>query len=218
MICQNGHSHAAVISNEKHEVLFQMGLHAFLDDYYREAVVNFASAYEESMKVLALIHLVSSGVRFPEARSVIADLKTTENSKGAYILAHAIIEGRTPTLMNSNSVKFRNDVVHKGLIPTISQADDYGNRVLEFCLSLQKIIQTRFLELFMNIQHEEREFRLATLPPDAHLCLRTLDTCINFTRVSEKPFQTSLNKCLDHARTTQQHSVFGSYSFIARKP
>lgn len=74
MTCKHGHSYAAVITNEKHEILFQMGLYAFMDEYYREAVVNFAGAYEESMKVLVLIQMVSAGISFPAAQEILKDL------------------------------------------------------------------------------------------------------------------------------------------------
>ncbi|MCB1615105.1 MAG: hypothetical protein KDI30_03730 [Pseudomonadales bacterium] len=45
-VCENGHTSVVRLQEEAFQVMFEMGLHAINDRYYREAVVNFASSLE----------------------------------------------------------------------------------------------------------------------------------------------------------------------------
>ncbi len=44
--CENGHTTVTVLQEQKFEVLFDLGAHAILDGYYREAVASFTSSLE----------------------------------------------------------------------------------------------------------------------------------------------------------------------------
>ena len=44
--CKNGHLNRFFITNTKYELLFDMGLCAYLNGFYREAVLDFAASLE----------------------------------------------------------------------------------------------------------------------------------------------------------------------------
>ena len=45
-ICSNGHKNSFFLQNPKFELLFDFGVSAYLDGYYREAVLDFSAALE----------------------------------------------------------------------------------------------------------------------------------------------------------------------------
>ena len=47
LTCPSGHEERVLLGNPKHEILFQMGSYAILDDNYRAAIAMFGSSLEE---------------------------------------------------------------------------------------------------------------------------------------------------------------------------
>ena len=44
--CSRSHETTAILQEQKFEILFDIGAHAILDGYYREAVSSFTSSLE----------------------------------------------------------------------------------------------------------------------------------------------------------------------------
>ena len=58
--------------------------------------------------------------------------KQSERQLGAYVASRLILSKTSPTMPNPNThVKFRNNVIHSGYIPTIDEAVEYGDFVLQ---------------------------------------------------------------------------------------
>lgn len=55
--------------------------------------------------------------------------RQSERQFGAFVFVRALVDGTSPSVLSQASVKFRNKVVHKGVIPTRRQAQDFGRSV-----------------------------------------------------------------------------------------
>lgn len=143
--CPRGHTTVSVVQQQKFEVLFELGANALLDGYPGEAITRFASAlerfFEFFINVISVKHSLAPeafGTTWKELAS------SSERQYGAYLLVHLLHYG-TPPSPNPEKMKpagatgktkdwktFRNSVVHKGYIPLIAEALQYGELIYQF--------------------------------------------------------------------------------------
>ena len=130
--CSFGHETTTILQQQKFEVLFEIGAHAILDGYYREAVSSFTSSlerfYEFSLR-LFLQKSSGSDALFQNCWKNVAS--QSERQLGAFVFLWALNFGKSPELLSNRQISFRNDVIHKGKIPTKEEAIKYGNAVLD---------------------------------------------------------------------------------------
>ncbi|WP_053122346.1 hypothetical protein [Pseudomonas sp. P1.31] len=145
--CAFGHTTVTVLQSNKFEVLFDIGAHAILDGYYREAISSFTSSLERFYEYAVRIFLgKSSGsddlflVTWKEVSS------QSERQLGAFIFLWATYCNEPASLLPQSMTKLRNAVIHKGKIPTREEAVEYGNAVLEVLVPKYKLIKERFEE------------------------------------------------------------------------
>ena len=142
--CPKGHRTTVVVIATRHEQLFEIALSAILDKYYREAVSSFAASlerfYEFATGVLARDLAVPDSA-FGEAWKPLA--KQSERQLGAFIIAFLLTEKSPPKVLASKAVELRNDVVHKGRIPTEDQAIWFGDAVLDVIRSSLAVLQAK---------------------------------------------------------------------------
>lgn len=139
--CLSGHSTIVALQNMKFELLFETGAYALLDGYPREAVATFSAALERYYEFHLTVLAVYKGMRmdsFDAAWKLVS--KQSERQLGAYLLSHAFEFGENPPSLKPDLQKFRNDVVHNGLIPTEQEAIAFGDAVL-------KVIRTALAKL-----------------------------------------------------------------------
>ena len=131
LTCSLGHETTTVLQQQKFEILFDIGAHAILDGYYREAVSSFTSSlerfYEFAIRVFLERSSKSDGL-FQSCWKKVSSL--SERQMGAFVFLWASNFGEVPDLLSNSQVTFRNDVIHKGKIPTKEEAISYGNAVL----------------------------------------------------------------------------------------
>jgi hypothetical protein len=129
--CRHGHDNVVVVQEDKFEVLFEIGLNAIVDGYYREAVSSITSSlerfYEFFVRVIAHKFKIPPDV-FDLAWKAVRN--QSERQLGGFIVAHLLNTGVAPKLLDTKSVAFRNDVIHKGRIPLYAEAIEYANTVL----------------------------------------------------------------------------------------
>ena len=145
--CSFGHETTTVLQQQKFEVLFDIGAHAILDGYYREAVSSFTSSlerfYEFALRVL-LEKASKSDELFQSCWNKVAS--QSERQVGAFVFLWASNFGEPPELLSNTQVRFRNDVIHKGKIPTREEATRYGNSVLDVLRPKVLALKERFSE------------------------------------------------------------------------
>ena len=142
VVCQFGHKSTNIIDNIDFEMLFEYGVNALADGYYREAVSSFASALERYYEFFIKAALHTQNIDFTTIdKSWKLISGQSERQLGAYIMLYTQLFGQDPQLLNPNKeVVFRNGVIHKGNIPTRAEAVNFGNKVLDIIkLSLENL-------------------------------------------------------------------------------
>ncbi len=132
MKCRSGHDTVTCVQEQKFEVLFELALNAIVDGYYREAVASFTSALERFYEFYIQVLCVKRGlpeVTFSDAWKKVA--RQSERQFGAYLFAHVLETASAPPLLTEALITFRNDVIHKGKIPSRDEALRFGQAVLE---------------------------------------------------------------------------------------
>lgn len=131
LTCSNGHETTTILQQQKFEVLFDIGANAILDGYHREAVSSFAASLERfyEFSIRAFLSQSSGSDSLFKAcwKSVSSQ---SERQLGAFVFLWASHFNSPPALLANSQVSFRNDVVHKGKIPTKEEALAFGNAVL----------------------------------------------------------------------------------------
>jgi hypothetical protein len=130
--CPNGHDLLLATQTLPHEMLFEIALNAIVDGYHREAISSFAASmeryFEFAIKVIAKKRAVPTAV-FVDAWKTVA--KQSERQLGAYVMLYTMEFNVTPKLLSNKMIEVRNDVVHKGKLPTLDEACTFGNAVHE---------------------------------------------------------------------------------------
>jgi len=129
--CDAGHVSAVFLDNLKFELLFEIGLHALVDGYPREAVSSFAASLERFYEFywhVAVMKFSTPEAEHAQAWKTVA--KQSERQLGMFIASHVLLMKKSPVVLNSKEVKFRNDVVHGGYIPATGQAIEFGDKIM----------------------------------------------------------------------------------------
>ena len=162
-----------MLARAEFELLFDLGITAILDSYYREAVSAFAAAIERFYEFFLTAISIKRGVsqeEFDKTWKIIAN--QAERQLGAFVLLYLNERGRTPQTLKDKSVSFRNAVIHKGRLPTRGEAIDFGTEVLMLILSdLEYLKQSEAAHVGTAVGRHVA--RLALSPPIA----RTLLSC-----------------------------------------
>ena len=127
--CDKGHKTKVALRNAKFELLFELGLNGVIDGYFREGVSNFTASLErffEFFVKVALQNEINENV-FQEAWKNVKN--QSERQLGAYIFLYIKVIKKMPLLLSSKAVSFRNEVIHKGYIPTKEQTLEYGENI-----------------------------------------------------------------------------------------
>lgn len=142
--CRNGHRFTMLLQQQKFELLFDIGAYAVADGYYREAVSSFAASlerfYEFFIRALMLQKNIESKTT-EDAWKVVA--AHSERQLGAFAFLYTLEFGRPPRLLRPALHKFRNEVIHKGKIPTRPEALVFGQAVLEIVRPILREAQER---------------------------------------------------------------------------
>ncbi|WP_157836430.1 hypothetical protein [Xanthomonas sp. SHU 308] len=130
--CGNGHRIVFIVQEHPFEVLFHIASNAVIDGYYREAITSFAASLERFYEFTARVLLLARGLDhslIDASWKAITD--KSERQLGAYIALWSAHFMEPPKMLSGSLVQFRNDVVHKGVIPTQDKALDFGQAILE---------------------------------------------------------------------------------------
>jgi hypothetical protein len=137
LVCPNGHETVSCIQQLKFEILFDLGAYAILDGYYRDAVASFTAAMERFFEFFVEVQCEKQGIDFETFDATWDRVSSrSERELGAFIIMYLLAMKKPPTLLSNNNTKFRNDVIHKGRIPTKEEAIQYGEKVAEVLISL----------------------------------------------------------------------------------
>lgn len=121
------HNYIVFLDNKKFDLLFESGIWAIKDLYFREAVASLASSlerfYEYCIQGLAIEHF--NRPMFDATWKLVS--KQSERQIGAFIFLYLKQFNLEPPILSSKDVEFRNKVIHKGYFPNEVETLNYLN-------------------------------------------------------------------------------------------
>lgn len=143
--CPKGHSSITVILQQKYELLFEIGVYAIADGYYREAVSSFTSSMERFYEFFIKVMCLSKGIEWEQIQNTWKLVSNqSERQLGAFIFLYLQNNGSIPILLHKNKVEFRNSVIHKGKIPSKDEAIEYGQAILDLVRPMIKTLKESY--------------------------------------------------------------------------
>jgi hypothetical protein len=135
--CAAGHQFEASILYHDFQILFEIGINAIHDGYYREAIGSFAASYERFLEFFVRIVVMSSEGDAEEFDKAWRHIRNqSERQLGAFIFVHLMTYKESPLLLSDNQVRLRNNVIHKGTIPNRADCVKYGDEIMKIILSV----------------------------------------------------------------------------------
>jgi hypothetical protein len=142
LFCENGHQTTTILQQERFEILFDIGSCGISDGYYREAVSSFTSSLEQFYEYFVKVVLLNRKTDIGSLESTWKQIaKQSERQMGAFVITYLSEFGNPPAILSNKNVQFRNDVIHRGKIPSRQEALQYGQAVLD--LIRPQLIQLR---------------------------------------------------------------------------
>ena len=146
--CKNGHENHVALSNHKYELLFDSGICALDDGYYREAVADFAASLERFYEFcirMILISTTENGIE--NFNNLWKEMyRQSERQYGAFVALYTSFMGKAPETLKN--VDFRNNIIHKGEFPSKEKTLEYAKYVSE---RIKNIYMKYFLHYILNI-------------------------------------------------------------------
>lgn len=130
--CDNGHRTTTILQQQKFEILFDIGGYAILDGYYREAVSSFTASIERFYEFFVKVVLLNNKADITMVEAAWKHItKQSERQLGSFVITYLSEFGQPPNVLSNSKVQFRNEVIHRGTIPSRQQAIEYGQAVLD---------------------------------------------------------------------------------------
>lgn len=197
--CINGHKNHFVVSNHKYELLFDSGIYALNDGYYREAVADFAASLERFYEICIRIILIECTKNGTDSFDVLWNeiARQSERQYGAFLALYTSFMGKSPEKQNENMVAFRNKVIHKGEFPskeeTIKYAKYVAERIKNIYSALDGKVNMRLTSLLIIAQTVFKDKK-------NHYSSTHLPTFLSQYIPSEKIFDENLSGFLSNSR------------------
>lgn len=145
LTCKNNHQILYALTDEKYEILFESGVLAYVDGYYRESISSIAAAFERFIEFcikLCLLNNDDNLKRINNTWNLIA--KQSERQLGAFYVMYLNITKKEPPNLQKE-MEFRNKIIHRGKIPnkkeTIKYIECIYNHISEICKNLKAVIK-----------------------------------------------------------------------------
>ncbi|AXB75913.1 hypothetical protein [Novosphingobium sp. P6W] len=120
-------------------------MQALVDGYYRDAVSSFAASleriFEFYMKVVSLAAGLD-GLVYDQTWKLVA--KQSERQLGTYLALYQLENKVVSPVLSPKHVSFRNRVIHEGYFPTVDEAVDFGQAVVDLIQPLLNTMMPRY--------------------------------------------------------------------------
>ncbi len=164
--CPKGHTTLTMLQQQKFEILFQIAAMALQDGYPREAITSTASALERFYEFFINIICIKNNSKLDDFEKLWKYVENqSERQFGAFLFIYnfdkkgslpPIIDDEKPSIsgISKNNTKtwkeFRNNVVHKGYIPSSNEAFCYMELVFNYINTLINDIKKNYSEEIMK--------------------------------------------------------------------
>lgn len=139
--CSKGHESKIILNNINFEVLFELGVNAIIDGYYPNAVSSVTASMERYFEFFIKVLWKMNGLSYDKIETNWKKMSNqSERQLGAYLSMYAQLFHCETPLLSNKMISFRNNVIHKGIIPT---KDD----TIEFADSVLRLIESSLIKL-----------------------------------------------------------------------
>jgi hypothetical protein len=178
--CPNGHDLLLATQTLRHEMLFEIGLNATRDGYYREAVLSFAASTERYFEFAVRVITRGCGVsEEPFKKTWKSVANQSERQLGAYLFLYLAEFGTEPVLPKRRIVEIRNGVAHKGIIPERGEAVAFAEETYELIQSGIRQLREKRLDSVNAILGEETADRAKKMGGRFPRCFQVTPTALN---------------------------------------
>jgi hypothetical protein len=144
----------------KYSILFDFGVIAIMDGYYREAISSIATSLERLYEFFIRVVCTKHAIPF---ESVDKNWKhvgnQSERQLGAFCFLYLLETGKPAVLPKDDWVQFRNKVVHKGYLPTKEETLKYAEIIHDYMITLVILMNTTMRDAVSTTWVEERARR-----------------------------------------------------------
>lgn len=146
--CPKGHNGKVILRNLNFELLFDLGINAIIDGYYRDAVTSIASSLERFYEFFVKTSWRIKGAAFDVIDKNWEKLSSqSERQLGAYIASYCMLFGASSPILSNNDKNFRNNVVHKGEIPDRDRTVSFVSSVLKLIDDSLQMLQSSHMDI-----------------------------------------------------------------------
>lgn len=150
--CGEGHVHEIVLSQMRFEVLAETAMQAIADGYYRDAVSSFAASLERVFEFYVKVVSLAAGLDglvYDQTWKLVA--KQSERQLGMYLALYQLENKDVPPMLSPKHVSFRNRVIHEGYFPTVDEAIDFGQAVVDLVQPLLNAMMHRYTDAIKTL-------------------------------------------------------------------
>ena len=165
--CPYGHTSVFIFDAQRFEILFDMGTSALLDEYHREAVSTFAATQERFHEFAIKVFLAKQSIsraQFLTTWKLVAS--QSERQLGAYNFLYLLQFHMAPP-MNHKKAEFRNNVIHKGYIPSSKEAMEYAEYVYDYIVGTVRMMRPALSPEIERVCKEDMEEIVKSIPSEA---------------------------------------------------
>ena len=142
--CPKGHHFSVDILSHHFQVLFENGIHALFDNYFIESFVSISASYERFIEYFLRVVSISNGIPQSEIENTWKELsKQSERQFGAFFMVYLIEFGEKPSQLSNKMKELRNNVIHKGHLPSQRDCISYGDSVLAFIRPIISLLKSQ---------------------------------------------------------------------------
>lgn len=164
--CARGHKSAVILQCQKFEILFESGASALLEGYTIEAASSFSAALERFYEFCIRVFRVKDGLNEDEFTKTFKEMAhQSERQFGVFLYLYLKNFGKAYKVKNKLAT-FRNRVVHKGYIPTIEEAENYGSQIFDEICDVYALLKSTLADDITKAVLAEVRGRGKNLPPN----------------------------------------------------
>lgn len=139
VVCPKGHEIRMTLESTKYSILFDFGLVAIMDGYYREAVSSIAASLERLYEFFIRVVCTKHDIPFEYVEDNWAHVANqSERQLGAFCFLYLLETGKPAVVLKGKLVEFRNTVIHKGYLPTKEETLNYAEKVHDYMIYIVK--------------------------------------------------------------------------------
>lgn len=203
--CNEGHTTLTLLQEQKFEILFDSGALALLDGYPREAIASIAASLERLLEFYIKIICLKNDIdmeNFDKAWKEVSN--QSERQYGAFHFLY-LIENKKPLEKSLSKIKpdsqtktwsnFRNDVIHKGYIPSYNEAFTYIDMIYRFMVSIIEVLKNNYAHLVQKTVFDHIK-KIRKPKKGEQIATMTISTLINLASAEkqEKDFEKALER------------------------